>query len=177
MQQLNEVRVRRLEASDDRSLFASGDPDLDRFFHRFAGQNQFRYHIGTTYIAESDGQIVGFATVSVGEMTSQTLSRADRLKLPGYPLPILRIARLAVDRQHQGQGIGRLLLKAMFILALELKQRVGCVGVVVDAKPSAIEFYQRLGFLSLTVDTGELADRPALLPMFLPIRLIEQANS
>ena len=46
-----EIRIRRLEPRDDRSEFHSGNIDLDRFFQRYAGQNQFRHHIGTTYVA------------------------------------------------------------------------------------------------------------------------------
>ena len=41
-------KVRRLEPNDDRSTSRSGEPDLDRFFLRYAGQNQFRHHLGTT---------------------------------------------------------------------------------------------------------------------------------
>lgn len=40
-----DLLVRRLSKADDRSKFRCGDPDLDRFFHRYAGQNQFRHHI------------------------------------------------------------------------------------------------------------------------------------
>jgi hypothetical protein len=54
------VVVRRLEPRDDRTRFRSGNVDLDRFFARYAGQNQFRHHIGTTYVAvdEERGIIV-----------------------------------------------------------------------------------------------------------------------
>ena len=43
------IEVRLLRQEDDRSRFRSGQPDLDRFFARYAGQNQFRHHIGSTY--------------------------------------------------------------------------------------------------------------------------------
>lgn len=171
-----ELRVWRLEPTDDRSRFDSGDADLDRFSARFAGQNQFRHHIGTTYVAELAGHILGFVTVSVGEIASEGLSKTDRKKLPAYPLPILRIARLAVDRRYQRQGIGKLLLKAMFELALELRENVGCIGVVVDTRPQAIPFYRDLGFRALDLDTGQLAERPMPVPRFLPLRLVEQAR-
>lgn len=63
----------------------------------------------------------------------------------------------------------------MFQLALELRDQVGCVGMVVDAKPTAIGFYRELGFEPLDTLGGELAARPASQPMFLPIRLIARA--
>lgn len=48
------IEIRSLQINDDRKSFSSGDADLDRFFHKYAGQNQFRLHIGTTYVALDD---------------------------------------------------------------------------------------------------------------------------
>jgi GNAT superfamily N-acetyltransferase len=170
-----EVRVRRLEPRDDRTLFRSGNIDLDRFFQRYAGQNQFRHHIGTTYVAAQRDQIVGFVTVSSGEMVAEKLANSLRPRLPTYPLPILRLARLAVDERFQGHGIGRLLLRSMLDLALEMRDRVGCIGVVVDAKPDAVTFYSSLGFKPIDLISGALGDRPEPIAMFLPIGQIAVA--
>ncbi len=170
-----EIRIRRLEPRDDRSGFHSGNIDLDRFFLRYAGQNQFRHHIGTTYVAVAGEHITGFVTVSSGEMVADRMPKALRRRLPSYPLPILRIARLAVDEQFQGHGIGPLLLRAMLALALEMRDRAGCIGVAVDAKPDAVAFYSGLGFTSMDLVTGALGDRPEPVAMFLPIRHIEAA--
>lgn len=171
----HEVRIRRLTPRDDRSGFRSGSIDLDRFFQRFAGQNQFRHHIGTTYVAVQGAHIAGFVTVSNGEMVAEKLTRSLRRRLPAYPLPILRLARLAVDERFQGHGIGRLLLRAILELALEMRDRVGCVGVVVDAKPDAIGFYSALGFKRIELASGSLGDRPEPLTVFLPIGQIAAA--
>jgi len=171
----HEVRVRRLEPRDDRSGFRSGNIDLDRFFQRYAGQNQFRHHIGTTYIAVQGDHITGFVTVSSGEMVAEKLTKSLRKHLPAYPLPILRLARLAVDERFQGHGIGRLLLRAMLDLALEMRNRVGCIGVVVDAKPDAVDFYSPLGFKPVELISGSLGDRPEPVAMFLPIGQIVAA--
>lgn len=172
-----EVRVRRLEARDDRTAFRSGNIDLDRYFQRYAGQNQFRHHIGTTYVAVQGAQIVGFVTVSSGEMVAEKLAKSLRRRLPAYPLPVLRLARLAVDERFQGHGIGRLLLRAMLGLALEMRDRVGCIGVVVDAKPDAIAFYSSLGFKPIDLISGSLGDRPEPIAMFLSIGPIAAAVS
>ena len=171
-----EIRVRRLEPKDDRSEFRSGNIDLDRFFQRYAGQNQFRHHIGTTYVAVQGDRSVGFVTVSSGEMAAEKLAKNLRRRLPAYPLPILRLARLAVDERFQGQGIGRLLLRAMLELALELRDRVGCIGVVVDAKPDALPFYSSLGFTPIDLISGALGDRPEPIAMFLHIDQIAVAK-
>ena len=171
----HEVRVRRLESRDDRSGFRSGNIELDRFFQRYAGQNQFRHHIGTTYVAVQGKHIAGFVTVSSGEMVAEKLAKNLRRRLPAYPLPVLRLARLAVDERFQGHGVGRLLLRAMLELALEMRDRIGCIGVVVDAKPDAVAFYSSLGFEPIELVSGALGDRPEPVAMFLPIGKIAAA--
>jgi GNAT superfamily N-acetyltransferase len=169
------MEIRALHEGDDRSQFRSGDPDLDRFFHRFAGQNQFRHYLGVTYVAVDAGRILGFATVAPGHVEIEGLPAAARKKLPQYPLPVLRLARLAVDQGASGQGLGRELLRFVLHLALRMSSDYGCVGVVVDAKPDAVEFYQRYGFVSVDVVEGVSDARPAPIPMFLATRAIQEA--
>lgn len=169
------IEIRALRADDNRNGFRSGDVDLDRFFHRFAGQNQFRLHIGTTYVAVRESEILGFATLSATSITIQDLPKTVRKRLPNYPLPALRLARLAVAKSVQGQGIGKQLLKAVFGIAHEMANRTGCVAVIVDAKPAAVSFYERYGFETFEIISGELGDRPAPLPMILPLGSIPRA--
>ncbi len=166
--------IRALLKSDDRSSFHSGNIDLDRFFQRFAGQNQFRHHIGTNYVAILENQITGFVTISSGEMATEFLQSAIKRRLPNYPLPVLRMARLAVDKNFQGAGLGKRLLKTVLMLALEMRERYGCVGVVVDAKPEAVRFYSSFGFMKLELISGELGDRPQPVSMFIPVGLIDK---
>ena len=164
-----EIEIRALRPDDERSSFSSGDVDLDRFFRRYAGQNQFRLHVGTTYVASSAGSVVGYVTIAPGAIVIDRLPRRERQRLPAYPLPILRLARLAVAATHQGHGIGTRLVRFSLELAREMAERFGCVGVVVDAQPEAMGFYARLGFFELTVEAGALLSRPEPRPMFLPI--------
>jgi GNAT superfamily N-acetyltransferase len=168
------IAVRLLSPADDRSNFESGNIDLDRFFRRFAGQNQFRHHIGATYIAVGD-EILGFATVAAGHIEIEDLPKTKRKKLPQYPLPILRLARLAVDEKAQGRGVGKLLLRAVFQIARDMAESVGCVGIVVDAKPDAVAFYKQYGFEPFEILEGALGSRPQPLPMFLPLGAVPKA--
>jgi GNAT superfamily N-acetyltransferase len=169
------IEIRPLRPSDNRTGFCSGNPDLDRFFLRYAGQNQFRHHIGTTYVAVSNGTIKGFATISASSIEIEHLPAAKKINLPQYPLPVLRLARLAVDRTARGQGLGHNLLRAVFVIASEMSRTVGCTGVVVDAKPEAVSFYTRFGFERIEFLEGALADRPLPVSMFLPIGTIKAA--
>jgi ribosomal protein S18 acetylase RimI-like enzyme len=116
-----------------------------------------------------DRSIIGFATVSASEIGAALLPVSKRKKLPLYPLPVLRLARLAVDERAHGQGEGSMLLRAALLLAMRMRDDMGCVGLVVDAKPEAVAFYERLGFARLDLVAGQLGDRPMPLPMFLEL--------
>lgn len=169
------MEIRALHEGDERSAFQSGDPDLDRFFHRFAGQNQFKHYLGVTYVAVEGRGILGFVTVSPGQVEIEGLPAAARKKLPRYPLPVLRIARLAVDQSAHGQGLGTALLRFVLQLALRMPSDYGCIGVVVDAKRGAAEFYAKYGFIPVEALEGLSDVRPQPTPMFLSIHAIQEA--
>jgi predicted N-acetyltransferase YhbS len=170
------MEIRALRESDERSAFHSGDPDLDRFLLKYAGQNQFRHHLGATYVAVEGGAVAGYVTVAPGHIEIEDLPAAQRKKLPRYPLPVLRLARLAVDEPVRGQGLGKRLLRFVLLLALRMAEEFGCIGVVVDAKPGAVEFYRQFGFFALEVVEGQSPARPPATAMFLPIAEIAAAS-
>ena len=169
------IEIRTLREGDDRAQFQSGDTDLDRFFQKFAGQNQFRHYVGVTYVAVEDRRVLGFATVAPGHVEIDGLPSAARRKLPRYPLPVLRLARLAVDRSARGEGLGKQLLRFVLDLALRMANDYGCVGVIVDAKPDAVDFYVKYGFIPVEAIEGHADARPQQTPMFLATRAIKEA--
>ena len=171
------INIRLLIEHDDRSRFSSGNGELDRFFHDYAGQNQFRHHIGSTYVAveEHFREIYGYLTVAPAHIDE--LPDDLRKKLPRYPLPVLRLARLAVSEKAQGQGLGGSLLRFAFGLALKLSTEYGCIGILVDAKKEAEKFYQQYGFYYVDVIQGRSGARPLATSMFLPIGTIRQART
>jgi GNAT superfamily N-acetyltransferase len=171
------MEIRALQEGDDRSQFQSGDPDLDRFFHKFAGQNQFRHHVGVTYVAVENRRVLGFATVAPGHIEIDALPALARRKLPRYPLPVLRLARLAVDESARGQGLGAQLLRFVLKLAVRMATDYGCFGVVVDAKTDAVEFYAKYGFIPVDVVEGQSDARPQPAPMFLAMRAIKGGDA
>lgn len=162
-----------LDPSDDRTRFRSGQPALDFFFQQFAGQNQFKHHIGTTYVAVDEGLVVGYVTVSPAHVERDHLDPAARKRLLLYPLPVLRVARLAVDESRQASGVGRVLLGFVFRLSIRMSTEFGCVGVLADAKPDAENYYASLGFVRLDAVTGDALSQP--VPMFIGIHRLEFA--
>jgi ribosomal protein S18 acetylase RimI-like enzyme len=171
-----EFEFRLLQPNDDRSQFCCGNIELDRFFQRYAGQNQFRHYIGSNYILHCHQIIAGFVTISAGVICAENLTDNLKKSLPDYPLPVLRIARLAIDKKFQKMGLGKKLLALSFKLALTMKSDYGCIGIVVDAKAESIEFYKKLGFISLQLLSGELGDRPKPEALFLSIKAIEKSS-
>jgi hypothetical protein len=72
------MESRALRESDDRASFRSGDPDPDRFLAKYAGHNQFRHHIGVTYVAVDKDRICGYATVAAGAIEIEHLPTASK---------------------------------------------------------------------------------------------------
>ena len=169
------IEIRRLARDDDRSGFSCGHADLDRFLQHYAGQNQFDLHLAVTYVAVVERRIVGFGTVAASSLERASVPSARlRRRLPGYPLPVLRLGRLGVDTRARGLGLGRALLRHVFGLALAQRDRVGCIGVVVDAKVDALGFYEALGFVPVEgAHEGLLVGQPR--PMFLGIDTVASA--
>ncbi len=169
------IEIRPLARDDDRTDFSCGQPELDRFFEHYAGQNQFKLHLAVTCVAVIEGRIVGFATVAASSLERANMPKARmRKRLPAYPLPVLRLARLGIDVRAQGRGIGTGLLRHVLKLALDQRERLGCIGLIVDAKPDAVGFYEKLGFVALEgACEGLLRGEP--LPMFLAIGVIATA--
>jgi len=160
------VAIQLLGAQHNRAGFDCGDAALNEFLLRQAGQQQ-RRGFGKTYVAlaEDGVAVIGFVTVSAGQIA--TASLPSQSKLPRYPAPILRIGRLAVDARYQGKGIGQDLLAFALRLAVEFSQRVGLYAVVVDAKQDkAKAFYTKLGFIACI-------DNP--LCLYLPVATLEQS--
>jgi GNAT superfamily N-acetyltransferase len=170
-----DVEIRLLREDDVREGFSCGEPALDRFFQHYAAQNQFKLHLAVTWVAVVDKRILGFATVTAGVIERSVVPSAKaRKRLPAYPLPVLRLARLGVDQKAQGLGLGRALLRHVLQLALAQRDSLGCLGVVTDAKEHASSFYASLGFVELE-GVREGALHGDTTPMFLSIDVIAKA--
>ncbi|MEN0128307.1 MAG: GNAT family N-acetyltransferase [Brevundimonas sp.] len=129
------------------SPFDSGEPTLDTWLKEQAGQHDRRNGVRTFLAAdEAEVRVAGYYSTVTYELTPETVGESLG-KVPRFPVPAILIARLAVDRDYQGSGIGRLLL----FDALERLERtshdIGFELVVVDAlHEDAACFYLKHGF-------------------------------
>ena len=130
----------------DRDQFDCGEPVLDEWLRRYAGQNRRRDTAATWVIADAQDVVVAYASIS---MTGIDRSAAPEIVAKGAPdpLPALLLGRLAVDRRYAGLGIGTTLAAHVLATAVELNERAACRAVVVTALNSnARSWWQRLGF-------------------------------
>ena len=165
------IVIRALTKNDKKDNFDSGNVELDQFFKKYASQNKFKNYIGSTYVGVIDDMIVGYVTLSASSIKINEYEKLQQ-KLPGYPLPVLRISRLAVDKKYQNNGIGKELLKFALNLSIEQKNMFGCIGLVVDAKDEAVSFYEQYGFETIDIISGDIDTRPFAKMMFLSMNSI-----
>ena len=122
------------------------------------------------------GSVVGFVTVASCSIELAGVPKKLAKRLPSYPIPSLRVARMAVAEGLQRSGVGALLMKAVFVIAHDQARKSGCAFVVVDAKPGAETYYKRWGFEALPVEAGELESKPTPRPMFLELGAIPKTT-
>ena len=130
----------------DRQDFDCGAPALNTFLQRFARQ-QADKNFNRSYVAIAQGElrIRGYYAISTASIDFQNLPPAQRL--PRYPVPVVRIGRLAVDLREQGNGVGTALLRHAMHLVASTAEKIGLYAVVVDAKnEAAVAFYAKYGF-------------------------------
>jgi predicted N-acetyltransferase YhbS len=169
--------VESIVESDAASGFDCENEELNGFFARHAFPND-RRGIGRTFVLrrwrdeDELPEVIGFYTLSMASLERDTLPRKLRGNLPGYPLPVALVGRLAVDKRAKKRGFGELLLGDAFDRILAAAESVGCFGVVVDAKSaSAATYYERFDFVAL--DPSEVYPRR----MFLPMKTLFAARS
>ncbi len=157
------IAILPLAGHHDRKAFDCGNNELNHWLANVAQQHRTK-GVSSTYIAvESDiaTEILGFYAVSIAELREDEIPPAWIKKLP-QKIPVIRLGRLAIDKKHQGKGLGGKLLANVISRSRRISSEVGGMGILVDAKPGAIGFYEQYGF-------EQLADHPRKL--FLRIQI------
>jgi len=133
----------------NRAGFVCGIAALDDYLRQRAGQHQ-RDGIATTHVLTDNAlpsQILGYCALSAAQLYLHELDAADRKRLPAWPVPAMRMGRLAVAATEQGKGYGKILLGHAVNLARSVRQTMCVRLLIVDAKDKfAAAFYQSYGF-------------------------------
>ena len=126
--------------------FNCGEPVLDEWLIRRALQNQVSGASRTFVTCDKDQCIVGYYAIAAGAVTHQITTGGVRRNMPD-PIPVLVLARLAVDRRAQGIKLGAALLKDAVVRATAVSNEAGVRALLVHALNSkAKDFYQYYGF-------------------------------
>lgn len=138
-----------LDESHVLSSFSSGKPPLDDWLRGSAMRGQTQ-DTGRTWVwHEGDGTVLAYFTLAGHVIHGESLSKTQAKKLPAE-IPSILLAKLALDRQYHGDGLGGELLWDALSKAVGAAQMVGARYMVVDAlDDDAFGFYLKYGFAAL----------------------------
>lgn len=158
-----DLTVSPLAKSHDRESFDCGERSLNVYLKKYANQD-IKRRINKVFVAsptQAPQQIIGYYSLSASSLNADHLPERLRGRLPGYPVPVVLLGRLAVSKSHQRQGLGSILLADALQRIIKASQVMAVYAIVVDALDNrASEFYQQFGFI-------HLPSQP--LKLFLPI--------
>ena len=163
-----DLKIESLGSHHDRAGFTCGVESLDRYLRTQASQDVRRKANGVFVLIDpgEPNKLLGYYTLCATSLPQGDVPMAARRHIPRYPLvSATLLGRLAVAAEHQGQGMGSLLLADAVQRAYVSASSVGSSMLVVDAiSEQAAAFYEAHGFVRL----------PESLRLVLPMRAIEK---
>jgi GNAT superfamily N-acetyltransferase len=136
--------------------FDCGREKLNRYLLRYAWSNQ-QAGAAQTYIGLAGDTVVGYHTLAVGQVSREQAPERLTKGLARHPVPIMLLARMAVDRRWQGQGVGKALLRDAMLRTLQAAEIAGIRAFAVHAKDeTAKSFYERFDFIPSPTDPMHL---------------------
>lgn len=136
--------------------FNCGKASLDDWLVRHARQAQASGS-SKTFVVADGRRVAGYFSLAVGQVDRVEAPERIRKGMGQYPIPVVLLARLAVDRAHQGQGIGVGMLQDAIRRTLLIAEQAGIRALLthpIDTNADA--FYRRFGFVSSPVREGQL---------------------
>lgn len=128
--------------------FDCGVEPLNAFLKRYALQNQ-RNDSARTFVATRSGRVVGYYSLCAASADYEATPARIHKGLARHEVPLILLARLAVDRSAQGEGLGFSLLLDVFRRFMAAQETIGARGLLAHAKDdSAKSFYEKWGFVA-----------------------------
>ena len=151
-----ERRIEKLRRDHALEGFDCGREELNRYLLRYAWQNQ-QAGASQTYIGLAGDVIVGYHTLAVGQVTHEEAPERLTKGMARHPVPIMLLARMAVDLRWQGQGVGKALLRDAMQRTVNAADIAGIRAFAVHAKDEeARRFYQHFDFIASSTDPMHL---------------------
>ncbi len=126
--------VRKHDASLDVDAFDCGKEPLDRFLKRYALVNQKAGSAQTYVVCRGEQRVVGYYSLAVGAVEHADAPGRVSKGLARHPIPVMLLARLAIDRSEQGKGLGKALLKDALLRTAQAADIAGIRALLVHAK-------------------------------------------
>jgi GNAT superfamily N-acetyltransferase len=144
--------VHKLSTDDLTDSFDCGQDDLNRFPKRFALANQAA-NSAQTYVTCRARRVVGYYSLAVGSAQREDSPSRAVKGIARHPVPVMVLARLAVDRSEQRSGIGKALLKDALLRTAQAADIAGIRALVVHAKDEdARRWYEQFDFEASPTD-------------------------
>jgi GNAT superfamily N-acetyltransferase len=124
--------VRKLLATDQVDAFDCGQAALSQFLQRYALVNQ-KANSAQTYVCCQGDVVVGFYSLAVGSVDPEGAPSRVMSGLTRHPVPLMIMARLAVDKEHQRKGLGQALLKDGLLRTAQAADIAGIRSLLVHA--------------------------------------------
>ena len=141
------METKPLDKLQDRSLFDCEVEPLNDYVKKYALQNQKKDAARTYVLADGKNRIIGYYTLVFGSVSIEETTPEISAGLGKYPIPIILLARLAIDKNQKGKGLGKALIKDALLRAIRASEIAGLRAFLVHAKDeSAKTFYEKLGF-------------------------------
>lgn len=148
--------VRKLLSTDLTDAFDCGNAALNQFLQRYALVNQ-KANSAQTYVCCEDQDVVGFYSLTVGSIDPEAAPPRVTKGLARHPVPVMILARLAVDKAHQRKGLGQALLKDALLRTAQAADIAGIRCLLVHAKDDmAKQWYEGWEFETSPTDPYHL---------------------
>ena len=138
--------IEKLRLDHELDSFDCGKEELNRFLKRSAWTNQ-QANSAQTYVLARNPVVVGYYSLAAGAVAYESASERVKKGLARPPVPVILLARLAVDLTCQKQGIGPALLKDALRRTAQAADTIGARALLVHAKDAdAKSFYEHFNF-------------------------------
>ena len=160
----------KLEKFDSSKTY-KGQKEFDcnnEMINRFVQKNlkkRVKKYLSQAYVLLEDERFVGFYTLDSFSIAKNNFELEEH-KPSGLPpiVPLIKLSMIGIDKSLQGKGLGKRLLRDVFLKVYQISKLAGCIGIYLLAENEAISFYEKLGFVAIKDDEP--------LPMFLTLDVI-----